>query len=313
MISRQSGSASEFFGPRTDILLIIGNGFDLDLGLKTGYNDFTHSIYWPFRIRKKDEGLGEFLENKRGTNNWFDLEEALEQYSINKTKEYTKLPNSQEFLERDKNDYISLVNALRDYLSSIDVSFFNRKSKAALLLQNCFESPLCPPTIYSFNYTDLSKICKAIDSDINYSPIYVHGTLKDGIILGMKDCDEVRGLSFMSKTHRPSYSHSGLNKAMDEAETIIFFGLSFGKIDYDIYFRKFFEGLSTTTNGNQKRIRIITKDEVSRQDIFSNICSTDALSQNHDFKIIKTDGDIEEFNMLNSVIINPPLSIDLET
>ena len=30
-----------------EILLIIGNGFDIDLGLKTRYSDFIESGYYP--------------------------------------------------------------------------------------------------------------------------------------------------------------------------------------------------------------------------------------------------------------------------
>jgi hypothetical protein len=32
-----------------DILLIIGNGFDIDLGLETRYSDFIKSEYYPVK------------------------------------------------------------------------------------------------------------------------------------------------------------------------------------------------------------------------------------------------------------------------
>ena len=34
-----------------EILLIIGNGFDIDLGLKTRYSDFIESGYYPIKER----------------------------------------------------------------------------------------------------------------------------------------------------------------------------------------------------------------------------------------------------------------------
>lgn len=35
-------------------ILILGNGFDLDLGLPTKYSDFANSEYWP-KVKKKKQ------------------------------------------------------------------------------------------------------------------------------------------------------------------------------------------------------------------------------------------------------------------
>ena len=35
-------------------VFIIGNGFDLDLGLSTKYSDFAKSKYWPATAAKKE-------------------------------------------------------------------------------------------------------------------------------------------------------------------------------------------------------------------------------------------------------------------
>lgn len=35
-------------------ILIIGNGFDLDLGMKTSYKDFFNSRFWPFHKKLYD-------------------------------------------------------------------------------------------------------------------------------------------------------------------------------------------------------------------------------------------------------------------
>ena len=62
-------------------VLIIGNGFDLDLGRKTTYKDFYNSEYCP---KKYPAPLIEYLNNQWNNNldtvRWYDLENALGQY-----------------------------------------------------------------------------------------------------------------------------------------------------------------------------------------------------------------------------------------
>lgn len=82
-------------------VLIIGNGFDLDLGLPTAYSDFVSSDYWPdatkvgtnndSRINCNGEipdlslyPLNHKLESvidEAKKEKWFDLEETLLNYA----------------------------------------------------------------------------------------------------------------------------------------------------------------------------------------------------------------------------------------
>lgn len=83
-------------------VFIIGNGFDLDLGLPTKYSDFAKSEYWPKsapRYREAPEETrhdmeqGRFLtipvapklehaiEDAKIKNTWFDLEKELLDYA----------------------------------------------------------------------------------------------------------------------------------------------------------------------------------------------------------------------------------------
>lgn len=299
----------DLLGPREDILLILGNSFDLDLGLKTRFKDFTNSSYWPFGDRAKYDGLGGFLNHRQKTDEWFDLESAMKEYCMsNGQSSY-----SQERLGKDKADDKSLVEALKEYLSTIDVTKINLQSKAAELIKNCFASPFGPASIYTFNYTDLSSIVKAIDPEAAYNPNYVHGTLKSHIILGFEHNTKVSGLTFMCKSQRVGYASSGIIKAMNKAKYIVFFGHSFCQIDYNMYFKDFFSKISKGDPKN-KFIRIITKDESSRQSILSKLEGLDKLYQNTDFKVIKTSDheDDSEFDKLYTGIMNPPVCFDVK-
>jgi hypothetical protein len=65
--------------------LIIGNGFDLDLGLKTSYKDFRNSELWPIHdVDLKDyDSLQCYLHKNTMADNWFDLEDLLYQFAYN--------------------------------------------------------------------------------------------------------------------------------------------------------------------------------------------------------------------------------------
>lgn len=69
------------------IVLILGNGFDLDLGLKTSYKDFWESEFCPRNypaplIRHLNGKWGDNLESVR----WYDLENELHEYALNGDK-----------------------------------------------------------------------------------------------------------------------------------------------------------------------------------------------------------------------------------
>ncbi len=86
---------------------------------------------------------------------------------------------------------------------------------------------------------------------------------------------------------------------MSNAKEIVFFGLSFGKIDYS-YFDRFFKSLSDGTsleNEKKKYITVFTKDDHSRLEILTrlremNINIQRLYAQSH-FQIICTDDGLD--------------------
>lgn len=72
---------------REKVVLILGNGFDLDLGLKTTYKDFWESDDCPKDypaplIRHLNDVWGDNLESVR----WYDLENQLYEYALHGDK-----------------------------------------------------------------------------------------------------------------------------------------------------------------------------------------------------------------------------------
>ncbi len=60
-------------------ILIIGNGFDLNLGLKTSYKEFVESNEFKNLIRNND--LARYLQSVQNNQNWVDIEHELKKYA----------------------------------------------------------------------------------------------------------------------------------------------------------------------------------------------------------------------------------------
>ncbi len=81
-------------------IIIIGNGFDLSLGLKTSYKDFIVSDYFNSLLEKHNT-LAIYLYKKQEINNWVDIEKELTEYSkklYDCLKDYFKDCNFEEII-----------------------------------------------------------------------------------------------------------------------------------------------------------------------------------------------------------------------
>lgn len=257
-----------------DNLLIIGNGFDLSLNLKTRYSDFIDSNIWKDFYRQyekdKDHQLLHFLQGKRIIEEWFDIEQLLLEYAAPKMNKTIKI------IETDKKDYEKIQSLLAAYLDELltrcksDIS----ESTAAKLLRKISQSNSNRNKIYSFNYTSLMLISKVIGiSNMSIPVIYVHGEAeKDNAILGIESSD-VEAIdvdySFMIKTNHPSYKAIPIANDLKKAKEVIFFGHSLNAIDFG-YFDDYFEFLMTNED-EDRRLTLITKDHNSQRTLLDNL------------------------------------------
>ena len=120
-----------------EILLIIGNGFDIDLGLKTRYSDFIESGYYPIKGRMsfdydysdiEEYSLLQYLKMSYSNKRWIDIETSLLDYIKIKTVvdqvkiEGTNLYKKVKYLvgiEYIQKDFETLRQSLTAYLNSI--------------------------------------------------------------------------------------------------------------------------------------------------------------------------------------------------
>ena len=314
-------------------IFIIGNGFDLDLGLPTKFSDFANSNYWPLAKKKEKNQeistrtsrggfntipplyhtilLEHYLENKRDKESWFDLEQYLLDYASPNVSKKVVDP-SQELESKIQENivyYNKVQNSLYDYILSIQGNKTIKTNSIAgkvlhSIVENGFFDHIC-----SFNYTDLNLIANqlGISKTLNY--YHIHGSVaNNSIILGVDETKLRKGYESFHKTSSKHYPSHNLYTELDKASEIVFFGLSFGKIDYS-YFDHLFKKIASEERipeAKKKYITIFTKDDNSRQGIITNLRDMDIniqrlYAQSH-FQIICTADGID----------NPPLKIFME-
>ena len=263
-----------------ELALVIGNGFDIDMGLPSRYSDFADSSEFHDLVRRmhdmyfeeeRENSLVLQIQQASFDSNWFDIEEEIHKYVDNH-------PSLDEKMVRMvRSEFDSLKYALANYLKRITTNFTADKKKlSTFLYYRLRECPLTATEIY-FNYTTPQLYIKLplrqeIFNGAQHWFTYVHGSLKDNdIVLGcdLQPEEQVnRQLSFM-------YKYNMLNKANHvarnilEAKEIIFFGHSMNDMDF-CYFREFFKEASASPKPI-RHLTIITFDEESERTIKDNI------------------------------------------
>lgn len=260
-----------------DIALIIGNGFDVDMGLPSKYSDFAKSKEWQ-DVLKRTRNFVPFEEYREtsllwqlqmaSTERWFDIEEAIHQFVI-KHKD-----NTVQAIRQIQWEFDLVREGLQKYLQRISTDFKADERKLGYqLLTRLQESPF---TIYEiiFNYTYPHLFLNIPTYYKGCFVSFVHGSLKENnIVLGcdLQDGEEVnKQLSFMYKYNMlTTANNTGYH--LQEAKEIIFYGHSLNEMDFR-YFRAFLTTLSTTPCPS-KHLTIITYDEASERNIKDNIQS----------------------------------------
>ena len=203
-------------------IMIIGNGFDLNLGLKTSYGDFIASKNF-CKLTNEGNLLAQYLSLKSNLNNWVDIEKEITNFSK---------VNNDEFIIVKKY-FIELKSALVDYLREAQNDAINEKSKAFEMIKNEIETT---DFIFNFNYTDsVFRIAKilGIDDDLKSKHSYVHGSIENNnIIFGVQDDADIHSSHiFLKKAYSINFGKSDIGKFLTSGHDLILFGHSLGITD----------------------------------------------------------------------------------
>lgn len=251
------------------VVYLIGNGFDLNLGLKTSYNDF-YTYYLniesnDIQIAQLKEHLKHDKDNEGRYQYWSDLEIAM--------GEYTKNFDSLEVMEKVYND---LNDNLCDYIISIvqsgiqdDIDKNKLKTDLAhpeRYLREIFKEEFRSYTkkwethtyetyIISFNYTNTIEVILNMKGTMEigqtiynrsnhlYPIIHIHG-LFNAPLIGLNDASQIRNDLFRNDVDVQEFllkpkineavGHLNDRKSLNhisQANLIYLFGVSLGETD----------------------------------------------------------------------------------
>ncbi len=240
--------------------IILGNGFDLDLGLKTSYKDFIKSNQFCALLEEShnisiDLNIFLFIKNQSQLETWGGVEASLLEFA----QKFDTQPNS-ETRKLIHFQYERLEQGITEYLRNINYEAIKENSCAIYLLHKLNDMV----NVYSYNYTDVNKV-PAIN---NKSIKYIHGTLKENnIILGIQDANINNGLNFMKKSYHCNYNSVEFINDMLVSERILFFGHSLCLSDKE-YFTSLFK---VSPNNKCRHIDFVIYDNNDVDLILDNI------------------------------------------
>lgn len=237
------------------IILVIGNGFDLDLGLNTSYKAFIDKMYLNTQHPESTNTLIDSMIEKYKEAKWIDIELFLRDYALsyenkdieenrNVELEYKKLSN-------DLNMFMSQYKYFDNKRNYLGKYIYNVGSISSKLLK--WISVQSNSRVYSFNYTNLNDIACSLNEqqNLNIKDLdirYIHGetcSSYDGriapIMVGIDDINVKEEFRCMIKSAHSSYN-SGIISDLSNSTHVIFFGFGMGKTDHP-YFRNFFKSI----------------------------------------------------------------------
>lgn len=244
------------------LIIILGNGFDLNLGLNTRYIDFYDffitqesldiDILSGMPIPSVHTKLFNMIKEAKD-DNWSDLEEFLGD-KIKLFSDVKCLQKDKSLLENRINEYlerqqrrISFAGVDPEILRNQLDSTIERLTKRYGFISNNYEV-----TFLTFNYTDvIDRVIKTVNqfkngNRIEYkTPIHIHGEIGKTLILGVDnieqyelgksnlDIDELKLI--MEKPLLNQNLHSSvlsiIKQELGMADNIIIYGASIGKTD----------------------------------------------------------------------------------
>lgn len=252
-----------------NICVLIGNGFDLALGLKTRYGDFIAEY---LKTNKESEirdvkWLCETISSDLTT--WGDAEMAFGQLSFDAARQHAL----ETYMAAEESFTVSLQEYLSGENARFQIPVEEREGARSLFLRHICELTNCMTaghkekcrlvnandvsvTFLNFNYTNtLSQIVGDASSTvtidgfsqgaIKIEPVcHVHGTLGSGVLFGVDTPNQISSqpvrdyCSRTGETVKPKGAEAaGFQGRADgvellkHADVIITFGLSFGESD----------------------------------------------------------------------------------
>lgn len=167
-------------------IAIVGNGFDISHGLKTGYSDFADTL--DKKIKEDWERV--LIENDVHPSTWYSFEEAIDKITANWQGEYfNTVVKMDERTEKILLNKINEINQIFSEMNGLLVEYLLEEDSKKIVLKETIKEVIDHNTkVINFNYTStVEKYTKNI--------YYIHGSLAENeIVLGYKQRAEATGI-----------------------------------------------------------------------------------------------------------------------
>lgn len=247
-----------------NVLFIIGNGFDLNLGLKTDYKDFYEYYRW---AKSKSTAVYQLKKSINGEiKKWADLELALGSYTSELASAdelddvYMNIvKNLAKYLQNEE-DHYDFNDVIRkkfiEFLAFPEYSLLRTDRDELLLFKEKWNNSQWNVDMITFNYTrSVEKILgekqKEIELGRHHNSIirfgginHIHGYVNERMVLGVNDISQIANTSFRENIDvRELIIKNDCNKAqkhkvevtcrdqISQAHLICIFGSSIGDTD----------------------------------------------------------------------------------
>ncbi len=240
------------------LVYFIGNGFDLSLGLNTGYQDF-----YKFYLQQSSHD-NDIIALKNSIANqpyetWADLEMGLAEYTKNLNSPNIFL-KCLEDIRSNLRDFIATQYQNKSYTLDYN-KIYNDLShpeyyldpKILTQFQNAASKNLSSRAIIKIVTLNYTRVFEDFLQGINSSDIsitHLHGTLDNSMVMGVSNPNQIVNTLFQDNEDirelfvKPLFNDACLNennetvnKTIDDADIIIIFGTSLGESDKNWWIR----------------------------------------------------------------------------
>ncbi|MBQ7964646.1 MAG: hypothetical protein IJ331_01030 [Ruminococcus sp.] len=295
------------------VTFIMGNGFDIGLGLHTGYECF-YEEYCKFKS-DDSENIRQFKTMLKERNNqnetkiidWADFERAFgqhsEEFSFDEKSKYIErfedfVYNFNRYLEDEEKlvDY-SNENEIANTMDAAVTTYYHIRSGDKDAIQDIYNR-VYSHQIYnfiSFNYTKTVDRCAQILKDSLHGDnsrtvgkvIHIHGYVEENMIMGVNDPSQISNNEFANDTIlanelvKPQQNesvHSNYEKqtleTINSSDIICIYGMSLGETD-----KKWWNIIANWLAKNNDHALVIMKytKSFNRRFTFSQIGLTDKV------------------------------------
>lgn len=241
------------------VTFILGNGFDLGLGLKTSYNDMYDS--YVMHNKGDSPNISDFkfeLMFYDSYDNWSDFEMGMAKYAKQLSSEEDLIECVRNFKQhmvkhlREENDSITKIRLNSDGILKLQNELTRSKTKfyqgltpnVTKQIKNLIGDARSTEYNYiTFNYTTVLEYIFAM-VELEKPPLHIHGTLDKDVVLGVDNIEQLNDIRFeLSKKGKRAFIKSEFNnqydedrvdtamKIINESDIICTYGFSMGDSD----------------------------------------------------------------------------------